>query len=214
MDGQQTFVPALDYRGRVRTAKIPSCSVSLGDLRRLYAQLSEKTREALDRHLATLHRPPNQTDEQFAAAKIEAQKVGTLTVMVVGADGKQILSTSSETLNDERLPDIINSITFDSSAALQTYNISLPNRFRLTLDFTETPFYGYNPWDQPTPNNSLLEVVGSDMTWAIGVYESVLAFFKSRRKARGWLHNQTTFNALNWIIGFPGALWIVYRLDR
>lgn len=99
-------------------------------------------------------------------------------------------------------------------AARASRNITPLNRFKLTLDFTEPPgFDAYNPWNQPTPNTSQLEVIGSDRTWVTAVYESTLAFFARRRRHRAWLHTQQAFNALHWLIGFPASLWVVYRLD-
>lgn len=46
-----------------------------------------------------------------------------------------------------------------------------------------------------------------------GVYETILSFFKEKKKKRGWLHSQLTFNIANWMVGFPGSIWITYRLD-
>jgi hypothetical protein len=56
-------------------------------------------------------------------------------------------------------------------------------------------------------------VIGSDQTWVTGVYELIIGFFRERRRRRGWFHTQRSFNAAHWLIGFPAALWIVYRLN-
>jgi hypothetical protein len=188
--------------------------VSVDDLRRLYADLSLKTREALDRHLATLQPPPEGDREQFERLKAEALREGTLTITVRGRDGEQIIAPSEEGLAAGRLPDKLDWVVFDSAASMQLYNVTPLNRFSLRLDFTEPPgFHAYNPWDDPTPNTSQLEVIGNDATWVTGVYESTLAFFRKRKRHRAWLHTQEAFNALNWLIGFPAAFWIVYRVD-
>lgn len=163
------------------------------------ADLDEKTAEALERHLATLTQPTEMQPDQFEKLKQEARRVGKLTVTIQGADGEQIVGTSEDALASN-LPDKINWITFDSAASLRAYNVTPLNRFTLRIDFTEPPgFDSYNPWDQPTPNNSQLEVVGSDHTWATAVYESTLSFLRRRGRNRGWLHSQKTFNALNWL---------------
>jgi hypothetical protein len=206
------------YRGLFRVTKIPSCAVSLMDLLKLYTELSEKTSEALEKHLETLPQQ-HQSLEEFEKIKERLRKIGKLTIMVIGSKGEQIGDTSSEVLNQQRLPDAISMITFDSSLALtlalKHYNVVLSNRFKLTLDFRESPpvFGAYNPWEQPTPNASLLEVTGPDRTWVTAVHETILSFFRERAKHHGWLHSHITFIALNWLIGLPGALWVVYRID-
>jgi hypothetical protein len=137
-----------------------------------------------------------------------------LTVSVQSPDGEQIVARSIEALSDNALPDRIAFLRFDSSAAFQFMNIALPiHRFYVHLDFTEPPtFASYNPWSQPSPNASQIEVNGSDQTWVTGVYEWIIGFFRARHRRREWLHTQRTFNIAHWIIGFPAALWIVYRL--
>lgn len=202
------------YRGLHRTTRIPPCAISIDDLRRLYAELNGKTLEALERHLATLQQPPEGDQEQFEKMKEEARREGTLTVTVQGRDGEQMIAPSDEAFASGRLPDKIDWVVFDSAAAMRLYNVTPLNRFTLRLDFTEPPgFNTYNPWDDPTPNTSQLEVIGNDATWVTGVYESTLAFLRKRKRRRAWLHTQESFNALNYLVGFPAAFWVVFRLD-
>lgn len=213
-DAEQ-LVPTFNYRGLSLHSSIPSSAVSVADLRKLYRELSEKTAEALERQLGSFQRPADMTVEEFDVLKQRAREIGTLTVIVEGARGEHLLSSTGEVLEDDKLPEELTFITFDSAAAIKTQNVTPLNRFKLTLDFTEPPgFNVYNPWDQPTPNNSKLEVLGPDHTWVTAVHEATLGFFERRKRRRGWLHAFTTFNVLNWLLGFPGALWIVYRIDE
>lgn len=207
-------LPAIRYRGLYHFSSIPPSSISVSELRRLYRDLSEHTTEALDRELKVWKRPANLTEEEYESLLEKARRFGTLTVTVGGINGERASSSSSEVLDDDKLPERITTITFDSAAAMQMENVTPLNRFKLTLDFTEPPgFAVYNPWSQPTPNDSHLEVIGPDSTWVTGVHEATLAFFSRRRKRRGWLHNPYTFNLLNYLVGFPSALWIIYRID-
>ncbi len=202
------------YRGLTRTTRPPACVISPEDLRRLYTDLDKKAQEALDRQLSTMKPPANTSESQFDALKRQARDLGHVTVEVQGAHGEQVAHTSIEPLDPENLPQNITSIVFDSAAALQLYNVTLPNRFSLRLDFSEPPaFVTYDPWNEPTPNNSRLEVSGPDDTWVTATYQTVLTFFESRKKRRGWLHDHAGFNLLNWFIGIPASLWAVYRLD-
>jgi hypothetical protein len=202
------------YRGLSRTSKLPTCVLSPDDIRRLYTELDAKTMEVLTRHLDGLHRPADMEAETFEGLKQEALRDGHLTATVQGSDGEQVVTRSVDGLADTNLPEKIAWMTFDSAAAMQAQNVHLGNRFTLRLDFTEPPgFDTYNPWDQPTPNTSQLEVSGSDQTWVTAVYESTLAFFRRRQTRREWLHTSASFNVLHWLVGFPAALWIIYRLD-
>ncbi|MFQ5998434.1 MAG: hypothetical protein ACE5KO_03930 [Candidatus Bathyarchaeia archaeon] len=203
------------YRGTYRILKIQPSAVSIDDLRRLYTRLSEKTSEALEAYLNTINPQPGQDPQQLDNLKNDARKIGGLTVIIIGANGEQIVNTHIDALSQDDLPDKITSIAFDSSSALKGFNVALPNSFRLNLDFTEPPgFHTYDPWDQPTPNNSNLEVSGPNTTWVSGVYETVVSFFRERKRNRAWLHSQVTFNILNWLFAFPAALWITYRIDN
>lgn len=206
--------PALNYRGLYHFTTLPSSTISIPELRRLYRELSERTAEGLERELSMIKRPSEMAAEEFESILERARKIGTLTVTVVGSTGERATASSAEVLEDDKLPETITRIVFDSAAAIQTENVTPLNRFKLTLDFTEPPgFAVYNPWSQPTPNDSHLEVVGPDSTWVTAVHQSTLAFFTRRKKHRDWLHNPYTFNMLNYLVGFPGALWIIYRID-
>src|SRR5262245_1994734 len=152
---QDSTVPTVQYRGLYRFERIPACVVSVADMRRLYFELSEKTQEALERQLATYQKPPGTTAEEFEAFKEKVRKVGGLTVMVFGGHGEQLLSNETNPFEEDILPDVINSIVFDSSESLKSQDVTVLNRFRLLLDFTEPPsFNAYDPWSQPTPNKS------------------------------------------------------------
>lgn len=202
------------YRGTYRTIKIHPCAVTIEDLRKLYTRLSEKSSEALEAYLSSNNPQPGQDPQQLENLKDEARRIGGLTVIIIGSNGEQIVDTRVEALSGVGLPDTITSITFDSASALKGFNVSIPNSFRLNLDFTEPPgFHAYNPWDKPTPNNSNLNISGPNTTWVSGVHETVMSFFKERKKNRAWLHSQTTFNVLNWLFAFPSALWITFRID-
>jgi hypothetical protein len=203
---------AQPYKGGFRSAPVPPCLITRGDLRKLYTQLEARTAEALEKHIDLLRPPPTVDEESWAKTLKQLRSDIHLTVVVHGGEGEQIVARSIEPLSDDELPDRITLARFDSAAALQFINITPVNRFSVSLDFTEPPtFASYNPWTQPTLNASRIEVIGSDKTWVTGVYESIISFFRPRRRHRAWLHSQRTFNAAHWIIGFPAALWIVYR---
>lgn len=205
---------ARDYRGLYRTTPIPACVISEDELRRLYGELNAKAQEATEKHIAAQRKPADMDDARWAELLQEARIRGVLTTAVFGLDGDQMMTESPEALSEDRLPDKVASVHFDSAAGLQVVNVTPLNRFRLSLDFTTPGLFGaYNLWEDPTPNSSRLEINGTDQTWTRGVHDYVTTFFRNRSKPRGILHTPLTFNVVNWLLGFPIALWIVFRVD-
>ena len=210
----QLAPPTLDYRGLWRRRRVPPCVVALTDLQRLYDELDGKTAEALELHLATLERPVDMDEAEFEDLLEDIREASALTVVVAGAHGEQIVSSSDDPLEARTLPEVVTTVTFDSALALQNFNITPLNRFRLNLDFTEPPsFNTYDPWSQATPNGSQFEVWGDDHTWVTAVFEHTMGFLRRRGRRRGWLHNETVFSLTNWVVGFPAAFWVAFRLD-
>jgi hypothetical protein len=183
-------------------------------LRRLYNELDRKTMEALDRFLALQLKGPGQSDADFEALKQQARDRGHVMVTIRGSAGEFLSARSPDVLSADYLPHRLLNVTFDNTSALQADNISLPNRLNVRLDFSEPPgFMVYDPWNQPTPNNSLIDVYGIDETWVSATFHAAANFFDNRKRRRRWLHLPATFNILNWIAGIPAALWTAFRLD-
>lgn len=102
------------YRGVFRRSNIPSCTISVQDLRRLYADLSEKAGDALEKHIASVQKPESTNDEDWEALKERVREIGRLTAIVIGENGEQNVGQSATPLEEDQLPDRIVSVTFDS----------------------------------------------------------------------------------------------------
>ena len=202
-----------DYRGLSFTSKIQAIRISTADLRRLCAILQEKAQEALELHVNGLAKGPSEAEDGFENRKNWYRQWGGVRLTIIGAQGEQIVSSSCATLADDALPERVVLITFDSFTSIQAAPPIPLNRFKLVIDVKDPPlFIAYNPWSQPTPNSSLLEVIGSDTTWVTAVHGTVLEVFRQNRTRRAWIHSSITFNALQWLVLFPAALWIMYRI--
>lgn len=202
------------YKGLKRAVRIPSCRLSKDDLHRLYSILEKKASESVDIEIRTLPRLPEQSEEDWGKMKDDFRDTFRLAVIVHSRNGEQVIGQSKDVLDDDQLPDHITAIAFDADNSFRREGYIIPNRFSLFLDFTEPPWFGqYNPWDVSTPNGSLLDLICKERNWGIAIHNEVLDFFKARKKSRRWLHSALMFNSINWIIGFPAALWLVYRLD-
>lgn len=222
MEDQKTAIsiipaaaPAVDFSGLSRTAKPPACVLTLADLRRLYVELDRKATEALERFLANEIRPPGTTEEDFNALKEQARALGHVTVTARGVGGEFLAGRSEGVLTSDQLPHKLLTVTFDNTTGLQSANVSLPNRLTVRLDFSEPPTFGvYDPWSEPTPNQTRIEVHGSDETWVSATFMTALSFFEQRKRFRRWLHGEVAFNILNWTLGIPSALWATFRIDQ
>ncbi|HEU4995627.1 MAG TPA: hypothetical protein VFT29_12455 [Gemmatimonadaceae bacterium] len=203
------------YKGLYRTTRIPSCVLDRAELRRLYGELDKSSLEAAEREFATFSRPASLSQEEFERLKANELARCGVNVHVHGAHGQHVAGQSLDVLDDVNLPEVITRVRFESSFGFQLlYNREPLNRFDLILDFSEAPsFNAYNPWDQPTPNESALSVMGPDETWVTGVHGRVISFIGHRKSYRGGLHSPLTFSLANYLIGLPAALWLVYRID-
>ena len=202
--------PLAEFRGLLRKDRLPASALTLSDLRRLYAELAAKASEAFEDELSKLD-TSQMTAEDRELQVAQLRDAARLTTIVLGSQGEQIAARNDTPLNDSRLPPIVNAISFDSAFGLQG---KLPNRFLVILDLADPPPpTEYNPWNTPTPNDSRVEVIGTDETWVSAVYDLVIRFFENRATARSWLHKTLTYNALTWLIAWPAALWIAYRID-
>lgn len=201
------------YRGLRRETPVPCSKVTRQDLRILFARLEQKADEGVESQLNQAELPDDTTEEEFEEAKSQFRDASKLTAMVFGEGGEQMLTTTEDGLTDRNLPDRISSIVYDSSSAVKTaLNIEPRNRFVLRLDFSQPPnFDQYNPFSQPTPNISALEVTGPDDNWVSGVHDLVSQFFEARKTPRRWLHSAGVFFAVHWLAVFPAMLWFSYR---
>jgi hypothetical protein len=203
------------YQGLNRTIEVPSCVLSVDDLRKLFADLDALTREATGRQIDGFVQPIGMTPAAFATSKSQVKQESGLTMYVFGKHGEQLAITSPAVITRDALPDRLSTVTFDSAGSFKLQvNYDPVNRFRLVFDFTESPLLGtHDPWTQPTPNISAFEIVGADQTWVAGVADKVLGFLRARKRTRRWLHGAGTFTLLGWVVGIPAILWLIYRWD-
>jgi hypothetical protein len=214
----KTTVPAepdSGYRGLYRLSAIPSCSISMGDIRKLYRMANTKKHEVFDEQIEELEKPEGESEEAFTKWKEQLKQDRDLNVVVLGSNGEQIAMNSIEALSEDDLPNNISSIFFQSWFHPFAPNFKSINRFTLKIDFSKTAnSFSYDLSAESTPNHSSLEVIGPKATWVTGVSEDILAFFKAKKLHRKWLHSVITFNIFHWFFAFPAAFWAIYRLDN
>lgn len=203
------------YKGLVRNTLLPPCALSYEDLRRLFAELEPKALEVSNRWLGNYPKKPEDSAENDAQQRDDFRKNTGLVVIVRGGGGEALVLKSKEQLEKALLPDSVQEITFDIGFAFQAImNQSSPERVRVQFDLSPPPLiFGYNPWEERTPNRSFIEISGTDEAWVESVYQLVLKFVNYRSKRWGWLHSRLTYNIAIYLLGWPAAFWTAYRVD-
>ncbi|HZR65362.1 MAG TPA: hypothetical protein VFA85_09455 [Terriglobales bacterium] len=206
------IAPAI-MRGVARRLEIPSCLLSLNDLRKLFRLLEQKAQEAADRQVAVLTLQPGQTPAQLHELQTSVRTAMAL-VLRLQTNSEWINGTPMELLDDDKLPDGLLRIEFDSAFMYRArFNNLVPNNaFTIILDLGRTSVSDMQA--TPQQNTSAASISGVDTTWANAVYDEVVGFFRQRRSKRGWLHLPRSYDLLLFLVGFPFSLDVVYHLDR
>lgn len=206
-------IPALPpvVRGTARQLQIPSCLLTPNDLRRLYRTLEQKAAEAADRQVATLTLQAGQTQQQFDALRSQVRTALTLVLRVQTGSGEWVGGTTMDPLTDEQLPSRIVKMEFDSSFLYRSqFHLAPNNAFTVTLDFSRPSVLDMG--NVPVANVSVAVISGLDATWANGLHDELVTFFRERPTRRGWLHFSQSYTLLVIVAGFPLSFDAVYHL--
>ena len=198
-------------RGTVQQLQIPSCLLTPNDLRRLYRTLEQKAAEAADRQVATLTLQAGQTQEQLDALRNQVRTALTLVLRVQTGSGEWVGGTTVDPLSDEQLPSHIVKIELDSSFLYRSqFHLAPNNTFTVTLDFSRPGILDMS--NVPVANVSVAIISGLDATWAHGLHNELITFFRERPTKRGWLHFSQSHSVLVILVGFPLSFDAVYHL--
>lgn len=217
--GQTTAAPIAQpapflYRGTAKKLPVPSAMLEPRDLRKLYELLAQKSTEAAELQAASLTLQAGQTVQQLDNLKKEVRQIlAQLIVRIRTATGDWIGGSTPDPLQDDKLPDGVTQIEFDSGALYQTTFKATPNNsFLVLLDFTRPSILDMG--SQPTANASAANITANDSNWANGLSGELQTFFRQTPTKRGWLHTTRSYDALLLLLGFPLSFYIVYHLDR
>jgi hypothetical protein len=203
---------------------MPSCAVSLDDLKNLFDILTEKVREAAEidvsDRLSRIRSLPGLSPENLdpAIRQMEEQVRASyrLVIQVFGKGGEVILSESNSVLSNINLPNEISSILIDSTIPFKARNNNQlpPNGMSILIDFNKPNLLDPVLSSQSTPNNGNIEVYGNNETWVDGVFNRISAFLKPKRKRRDWLHTNYIYDFLLFVLGLPLSFWAVYKINQ
>jgi hypothetical protein len=200
------------YKANLRQSLPPSCRVDTKTLKKLLETLNQSCREAANREIAALKKEAfNESDYQRIVENI--LKGYEINIEVIGAKGEYFASTKRSILDDDKLPEIVNRITFDSAFTYKSiFKSAPPDSVRIVLDFHKPPLFDFvsNP-SFSTRNDSLIEVVGRSDSWVNGVHEMVVQTLKDRATKRAWLHKQSIYDLFLWFFVLPLSIWNLHK---
>lgn len=207
-DFSQLAKPFIHY-SRSYFDKIKSSLISKEDLKGLYKILAKKSDEAADLQLKLLPNLPDNVKEVFKNFK------GKLWVEIWGRNNEYISGDHESIFNDDRLPNKIWRIRFNSYNGYQiAMQNNMQNWFELEFDFKKNRIFDFPRITAPTnQNNSNYKAQGNNETWVDGVYQAINSFLKDKARKRNWLYSDYTYDALLYLIFFPAILRCTYKFE-
>ena len=205
------------YKSASFTKKLPTCTLKLEDLNRIFEVLNDGAREAGELEVKSLRREGDQTVKEFEDLKKYAKNLFVTRVVIIGAKEEYIQTDSPSVFSPDQLPPVINQVIFDTSLK---YKALEQNRFpmnwmRVTFDFGgQVKIFDFRTAPTAeTLNNSLIEAAGTSETWVRGTTNRVLDVLGDRSNKRGFLHNHSVFNILIWLFAMPLSIWYAQRVE-
>jgi hypothetical protein len=203
--------PAMVFSSE-RHTRVKPCVVDVDVLRRIHRELSTASDEAARLEFAR----QTQLSTAPPAANVPSQKVDyaqvrsvySVMILAKGVHGEQVVSLDPSVLDGGHLPKPLASIQFDIGSFYQfTQNRLAPNRTVVRLDFTRPPVFDIsNVSLLPTPNDSMIQVIGNDSMWVSGVHDKMVTTLRHGRVRSAWVHSRYTYDALLLMVGLPASL--------
>jgi len=212
--------PVYTYKSKQRFSKIPSCTIEIKYLKKLFEILNDINKEAAEIELNVLNKRYQQSTggvskEDFEKLKKDVLESYKIHIQIFGTKGKFITSDSSSVFEEEHLPDFITSTKFDNSFFYKSvFNRNPQSLINVELDFSKPPLIDFvtSPSYQ-TPNNSIIHVLGENETWVEGSHEKVASSLKERSNRRSWLHRKNVYDLFLWLLVIPLSLWNVQKFN-
>lgn len=212
MDTESTTI----FKSNIKQRKIPSCVLSIDDLRKLFEILENKASEAAKIEADNLQlQPPNITPENIENLKTYIKDIIKLNVHIFGNKGEFIAAQHKHIFDDGNIPEDIQKIIFNNSFLFNSIMKKMPaNYFEVLVDFSKIQLLDFSTSpDRPTLNNSNITVTGNNETWVTGVYQKIVDFFEDKKVKRNWLHSKNIYLLFLYGLIFPLAFRSLFRID-
>jgi hypothetical protein len=194
-------------------SNIKSFSLDKDDMHKFCNLLQERSTAAGEIEMQKYNRE-NQTDEQYQNNLRTLRESFDLRITVNGINGEELYGPIGEVFASVNFPDNVKSLYVNSEHILRAYNYYPLNSFEVLLDFSKPEIFDFSLMpNQGTPNRANYQVQGYDATWVNGVFNEMASFIKQRSSTLSNVHNHSVYDVLLWVIGFPLAFWICYKLS-
>ncbi len=184
-----------------KTVRTRACAVNLDVLRRVHAVLKEAAAEAASLHERKQYAP-------VPEGPAELQRRYRVMVIIRGAQGELTAMDDIAAIEPDVLPYPLTSVEFNIGFNYKaaTGNEAF-NRAIIRFDFTRPPAFDISiPSSEPTPNSSIINILGADTLWVAGSFERVNAIICQTAVNSSWLHRKHAYDVLVSILGFPLAI--------
>lgn len=157
----------------------------------------------------------DQTDEQYQKNLKTLRESFELRITVNGINGEELYGPIGEIFSSANFPDNVKSLYLNSEHILKSAHNYYPlNSFEVFLDFSKPAIFDFSLMpNQGTPNEANYQVQGYDATLVNGVFNEITNFIKQRSSTLSTMHNHSIYDLLLWIIGFPIAFWVCFKLS-
>lgn len=193
-----------------------SFSVSLESVKKIFDGLESIVDEQSAIDLTKWQKIPNQTDEQFAEAKANAQgNAYRVTLTVYREDGSEIFGSSRELFESSPGDPLITHIYMTNTTALAGLaRVEPANYFHLRLDFSQPPLMdAENVVSSPTLNLSSLSIGGIREGWLAGVEKVVARKIDRQHNIRHLLHGSFVYDYGLLLLGVPFCLYLSWAFS-
>jgi len=204
--------PPQDWRNFADKVPLSAMVLNKGDLKRLYKIINDKQIEIRDRFMPVLAQQQTETSGDFEARKKRVYDTFVTSMTIQRFNGEYLHGNDESFLDEANLPDEIRSIFFSTSSVPSSIGIPPISRIVVLLDFTRPPLLDFSRLPNlPTPNESNFEVASDSEDTFAGARARLLDFFETRKAKVNWLHGGAIYDIALFVLGFPFALWVVYR---
>ncbi|MFZ1962982.1 MAG: hypothetical protein WAU78_05860 [Roseiarcus sp.] len=193
--------------------KVPLRAMVLdkGDLKKLYRIINDKQSEFRDRFMPILAIQPNETQDDFNARKKRVFEAFVTSMTIQRTNGEYLHGNNEQFLDEDNLPDQIQSILFTTSSVPRTLGIEPVSRIVLFLDFTRPPLFNLSRLpSQPTANESNFEVASDSESLFAASRARLVDFFNERKARVNWLHGGAVYDFSVFVAGIPIGILAVY----
>lgn len=190
------------------------CSLNKEELRQFFRILEERAKAAADIEVSH-YEQGTLSEEDFEKNKILLKSLFEIRPTITSANGPELFGTVDDVFTSPNFPDVVKSVYVNSETTLKALHNYFPrNKFQLSFDFNRPTVFDFTIGpSERTPNESHIEVVGVDATWANGVFYEIKSFIDDHKATAPWLHRHTIYDIFLWNIGYPIAFWFCFKLS-